>query len=131
MFDGVIFRPNNHTSKGRTSLDLRYLKVINMQLQIIITLILVSVYGKYLFTVTYLLICFIVAIPFNYATYRLLYTSDGIPAGEDNAFHVYAVIRILDTNNPLLSYTKFPTVMQNNSNYYPSFFHLTLATLQR
>ena len=94
-------------------------------------LILVRMSSKCLFTITYLLLCFVISIPFNYATYQLLFTSDGIPAGVDSAHHTYSILKILDTNNPLISYTQFPSISQNSSGYYPSLFHLTLATIAK
>ena len=94
-------------------------------------MMLIKLHRRCLFTVTYLLICFIVATPFNYATFQLLYTSDGIPAGADEAFHTFSILKILDSNNPLLPYTQFPTIMQNSSNHYPSFFHSALAAITK
>ena len=89
--------------------------------------------GRYLFTLTYLILCFVIAMPFNYSNFRLLYTEDGIPAGADPAFHAYAILRILDTNNPLLIYTAFPSIASesSSSSYYPSLMHLTVASISR
>ena len=80
-------------------------------------------------TITYLLICFIISTPFNYTTFQLLYNEDGIPAGADSASHTFFILGILDTNEPLIRYTAFPTILTNTSGYYPSFMHLTIATL--
>jgi hypothetical protein len=80
---------------------------------------------------TYLLICFIISVPFNHSIYRLLYPVDGIPAGADNAFHTFSILNILETNNPLITYSQFPGYIQNTSNYYPSFFHLTVAAITK
>ena len=89
--------------------------------------------GHHLFTLSYLLICFIISLPFNYATSRLLYTVDGVPAGQDAAYHTYAILEILDTGNPLLPYSQFPSnpTDRNYTDYYPSFLHLTISVITR
>jgi hypothetical protein len=60
-----------------------------------------------------------------------LYPVDGIPAGVDNAWHTFSALKILDSGNPLVIYSQFPTIIRNFTNYYPSFFHLTLAFVEK
>lgn len=86
--------------------------------------------GQHLFTITYLLICFIVSTPFNFVNFQLLFMPDGIPSGADNAWHTYAALKIITSQNPLVSYSQFPAYIHpDNPNYYPSFLHLTVATI--
>jgi hypothetical protein len=60
-----------------------------------------------------------------------LYPTDGVPAGVDNAWHTFSALRILDTGNPLVIYSQFPTIIRNFTNFYPSFFHLTVASISQ
>jgi hypothetical protein len=90
-----------------------------------------DIFSKRLYTVTYLLICFIIAIPFNYANLKLLYTEDGIPSGADSTFHTYSILKILDTGEPLIRYSAFPSLITNTSSYYPSLMHLTIASIAK
>jgi hypothetical protein len=92
---------------------------------------LVRTSGDNLFAVTYLLLCFIISIPFNFATYQLLFPPDGIPAGVDVSWHTYSILSILDTANPLVAYSQFPSVDQNHSNYYPSFLHALVSAISK
>ena len=77
----------------------------------------------------YLSICLGISIPFNLTIIQLLFTEDGIPAGADSAFHTFAIMKILDSGNPLISYTAFPPLSQNSSSFYPSLMHTMIASI--
>ena len=82
-----------------------------------------------IFMLIYLVICLIISLPFNYSNFQLLYQEDGIPAGADAAFHTYSVLRILDTGDPLITYSAFPSLVENSSSYYPSLMHLIQSAI--
>jgi hypothetical protein len=79
------------------------------------------------FTLIYIAVCLVISFPFNYSNFQLLYQEDGIPAGADAAFHTYSVLKLLDTGDPLITYSAFPSLVENSSSYYPSLMHLIHA----
>jgi hypothetical protein len=55
-----------------------------------------------------------------------------MPAGADNANHDYYIKKIIETHNPLITYSQFPdykgeTTLDTNERYYPSLMHVVLA----
>jgi hypothetical protein len=79
----------------------------------------------------YFLICLIVSVPFNFSNFQLLYDEDHALPGADSAFHTYSILKILDTGNPLIAYTAYPTLHDNPRSFYPSLMHLTVSFIVR
>jgi hypothetical protein len=84
--------------------------------------------GISFFTI-YLCICFAMSLPIILYVWDILYSSP-VPAGGDPADHALFTMKILDSRNPLIEYTQFPTLIseQNTTQaYYPSFLHVLTA----
>lgn len=83
------------------------------------------------FTIVYIVICCLVALPILNGIYSFLYYYQ-VPSGGDPADHVFFIERIARTGNPLIPYLQFSDLDDEKSNgvgYYPSLLHLLLASL--
>jgi hypothetical protein len=87
--------------------------------------------NKHISIISYLLICLIISVPFNFSNFKLLYEDDRVLPGADSAFHAYSILKILDTGNPLVVYSAYPTLHDNPKAFYPSLMHLIMSFLVR
>jgi hypothetical protein len=78
-------------------------------------------------TVIYIITCLIISIPFLSNLVNIIY-SQPYPGGADATVHAFIIMKIVETHNPLVVYTQFPSLVENNGNmFYPSFMHLLIA----
>jgi hypothetical protein len=82
---------------------------------------------NYRFSLLYAVLCLIVSTPFNLAVFNVLFPEDGIPAGADSANHAFFIKKIIETRNPLIQYSQFSGLSEENTGYYPSFFHIVVG----
>ena len=69
------------------------------------------------------------SLPIIVYVWDILYSSP-VPAGGDPADHALFTMKIVDSGNPLIEYTQFPTLRSEQNNiqaYYPSFLHILMA----
>ena len=69
------------------------------------------------------------SLPIIVYVWDILYSSP-VPAGGDPADHALFTMKIVDSGNPLIVYTQFPTLRSEQNNiqaYYPSFLHILMA----
>lgn len=81
------------------------------------------------FTLIYFGLCLVVAVPIILDVWKILFTN-AVPAGGDPADHVLFVMKILATGDPLIEYTQFPNLTNEQNivqSYYPSFLHILVA----
>jgi hypothetical protein len=51
-----------------------------------------------------------------------------LPSGHDNTIHAFFINKMLETQNPLIEYTAFPDIVDQESNrYYPSLMHILIS----
>lgn len=69
------------------------------------------------------------SLPLVLYIWDILYASP-VPAGGDPADHALFTMKILDSGNPLIAYSQFPTLRNEEhviQAYYPSFLHVLMA----
>ncbi len=84
-----------------------------------------SEHGKSFFAI-YLCLCFLISLPIVLYVWDILYLNP-VPAGGDPADHTLYTMKIMDTGNPLIEYTQFPSTSNGHNKvqaYYPSFLHV-------
>ena len=74
----------------------------------------------------YVVICLVFSIPLIQGVYNLVY-SNSMASGLDNPVHAYFIKRMIETGDPLISYTQFPLLNHQIEMYYPSFMHILIA----
>jgi hypothetical protein len=105
--------------KGRKILVLQPNEVLFIKFKRIIV--------HYRFGFLYTVLCLIISTPFNLAVFNTLFPEDGIPAGADSANHAFFIKNIIETHNPLIQYSQFSGLSEENTGYYPSFFHVIVG----
>ena len=85
------------------------------------------------YTIIYFIICLFISQPVVFGVWNFLYSSMFLLVG-DPADHVFQILKIMKTGNPLISYTQFPDLNRTESSgiqygFYPSFLHIVLGGL--
>ena len=71
--------------------------------------------------------CLLLSLPFLFGVLTIV-NSHLLPSGYDNTVHSFFINKILETGNPLIEYSPFSDLIdQDTSRYYPSLMHIILS----